>query len=449
MRYGAPMDCLIIGAGSAGATAAVYLASKGLKVVVVDKRPRARSGARWINGVEDTLFEELDLGVVPEGVFAHTARRFVITTLEGSARSVVERPGTHAVHMRALNKWLIEFAEREGATFRFECEAAVGPWDGAEREVTLNGRRSRVPLVIDATGFRLPEDRGDFSPQHDACTAYQATYRIDDRAAAGRWLEKKRIEPGDTLSIASVEGGWSVLNVMVDPRLETVEVLTGTMFREHLRTGVQVARDFLRENPWIGKRRYGGGRMIPLRPLTESFVDDGMMYVGDCVGQVFPQHGSGVAAGMRAAAMAAEVGAAAVQLGDTRASNLWSYNSDWQRTRGAVHAFYQPIRYVTSSFTPEQSRAMISAGLIGGKGLRAALAAEVAPVDLSVLPRAVLHVAELAPMLPRLISTLGLSQGVYRHYRSYPKRGPVGDYDAWLSRARMLMRQARNLSLEP
>ena len=443
------MDCLIIGAGSAGATAAVYLASKGLKVVVVDKRPRARSGARWINAIEDNLFDELDLGVVPDDVFAHSSRRFVITTEVGNARSVIDRPRTHAVHMRPLNKWLIELAEEEGATFRFDSEASVGAWDGAEREVHIGGRKNRVPLVIDATGFRLPDDRGDFSHTHDACTAYQATYRIDDRAAAGRWLARHRVDPGDTLSIASVEGGWSVLNVMVGPKLESVELLTGTMFREHVRPSVQVAKDFLRDHTWVGRRRYGGGRLIPLRPLTESFVDDGVMYVGDCVGQVFPQHGSGVAAGMRAAAMAADVGAAAVQLGDTRVSNLWSYNSRWQRSRGAVHAFYQPIRYVTSSFSPEQTHAMIAAGLIGGRGLRAALSAEVAPVDLSVLPRAVLHIAELAPLLPRLVSTLGLSQGIYRHYRAFPKRGPVGDYDTWLSRARLLMRQARNLSLEP
>ena len=54
-------DVLIVGAGTAGAAAALFCARRGLSVVCLDRRPLDEAGARWVNGVPRWVFGAVGL----------------------------------------------------------------------------------------------------------------------------------------------------------------------------------------------------------------------------------------------------------------------------------------------------------------------------------------------------------------------------------------------------
>ena len=86
----------------------------------------------------------------------------------------------------------------------------------------------------------------------------------------------------------------------------------------------------------IGPRVFGGSGAIPLRRTHDRLAGDRVALLGDAACQVFPAHGSGVAAGLLAARLLADTLAAGGPIGD--------YAVAWQRRHGGVSAFFDDFR---------------------------------------------------------------------------------------------------------
>ena len=54
-------DILVVGAGSAGANAALQLAKKGHSVRLIDRRARGKNGAQWVNSIPPWCFDKAGL----------------------------------------------------------------------------------------------------------------------------------------------------------------------------------------------------------------------------------------------------------------------------------------------------------------------------------------------------------------------------------------------------
>jgi flavin-dependent dehydrogenase len=438
-------DCIVLGAGSAGAAAALFAARAGLRVTLVDKRERPRVGASWINGVERRLFGDLGLGEPPDPVIFYGGHRFVLASPDGSARQVVDSPPSYEVDMHALTSWLLDLAVEAGAQLRFGSEAEVDEWDGHCREVRFGGERHRARVVVDASGFMGRAVRA-LRADLDVCSAFQAVHEVHDVAAAERWLDAEGLLAGDTFSRTGVEGGYSVLNVMVLPADRQVAILTGAMARPGLRSGSRIASDFIESTPWVGRRLLGGGGLIPLRPLTHSFVAPGLVRIGNNVGQVFSSHGSGVAPGMRAAHAAARAIESALRGGAATLEALWPFNVAYQTGVGAVCAMYQPFRYLSSSLSPEQSRSLIACGAIHPDSISRALDQVPYRLGWSDVARLAPHTRALAPLLPSLGWAGALGHAMRFHFQSFPKTPDPAALADWERRAERLWKQASRLA---
>ena len=68
MSLPASVDVAIVGAGTAGAAAALLCARRGLRVLAIDRAPLERAGAHWINAVPTRLFDEAGIArpIAPE-----------------------------------------------------------------------------------------------------------------------------------------------------------------------------------------------------------------------------------------------------------------------------------------------------------------------------------------------------------------------------------------------
>ncbi len=436
---------LVAGAGTAGAAAALLLAAKGVRVVLADARRRDRVGASWINGVEAPLFRELDLPEPPDDVVFFHGRRFLLQDPTGAARAIVDDPPQQEVDMRALNAWLIDECERAGVELRFGAKVAIGEAGPDGRVASVRGREQTFAAIVDASGLTA-QLAATFDAPRDLCSAWQGVYEVKHTGQARDALGRYGARDGDIVSIAGIEGGYSVMNLMLLPDAERVAILTGAMHRDELRSGARIASDFVRSQPWIGRRLLGGGGLIPLRPTEHAPVDDRLLRIGNAAGHVFPQHGSGVAVGMRAAWHAAQAISAGLQLGALDAKSLWPAVVAFQRGSGAMCAHYQPLRYVSQTFTPADARTLIDAGVLSGTSVRRALAQQSMGADPVSLLGSVLHARRLAPLVPRMAAAGLLAAEITRHWRRFPERGAGPDYDRWAAWAEKLLDRARALA---
>jgi flavin-dependent dehydrogenase len=435
-------DVVVVGGGTAGAAVAHFLAVRGIRTLLVEARERANAGACWINGIEDDLFPAVDLPAPPADVFYHHAPAFHMQAGTDGPRTIVRDPPTMEVDMRALNRWLLELAEEAGATLQFRTRATVAR-DAEGWFVRVRNQELRPACVVDASG--LPTAHWGLDPALHICTAWQGVYAVTDAAAAAAWCERHRVAPGETLSFTGVEGGYSILNVLWIPERGEVAILTGTLLREGYRRAGTIAGEFVRATPWIGRRRFGGGGLIPLAPFPGPTVDDRLVRLGNAAGQVFSQHGSGVAQGIRAASLAANAIAAAIQIGDTSAAGLWSFEHEHQITAGRTLAAWQPLRLLSSSLSPHETELLFAAGVLNARSAHAALAQKLPPEDLRMVPGLLRHARDLLPMAPRLVESLRVSHAMRDHYARHPARGPSSDYDDWNMKQGRLMRRAERL----
>ncbi len=414
-------DVVVVGAGTAGAAVARACARAGLTVVCMDRGRLDQAGARWVNGVPAWCFEqgELDLPVWPErrgggGVFHMVAGW-------GPERLSFPTEGHLEVDMRLLVARLQREAVAAGATLR--GEVAVTGWDltgGREGGALVHTADGTIETrwVVDAAGLKGASRFAGAPrpvPATELCVAAQEVRDVVDVAGAQAFLARAGAGEGEASVYTGVAGGYSIVNVQVHLHGEdgpTVSILTGSIPGLGHASGVSLLQDFVASQPWIGPRRFGGSRAIPLVPPLASLADGPLIRVGDAGRQVFAAHGSGIGAQLVLAAQLAEVLAA----GGTG----WDWNVQWQRRWGGLMCASVIFARFSRSLDPTTLADLFNTGMLSPGLAEAGLSQRpMVPTLGDVLtiargaPRAPEIVLKMAPIVVRMWR-------VERHHRWYP-----------------------------
>ncbi len=414
-----PPHVVVLGLGTAGAAAAAACAQRGLRVTGIDARALDATGASWVNGVPAWAFDAVGLARPrpPERLGGGTPFHLVA----GWSGPRMRTTGVLEVDMRALTRRLLDLAADHGCELRGETRVR----QVCDHEIHLVGAPEplRAGVVIDATGLsgvgllrQRPPSRDDL------CVAAQGVYDLANRAGADAFLEHHQVGEGEIVCFTGVAGGYSVVNMRVHG--DTVSVLTGSIPALGNPSGVELLQKVLQENPWIGPRRFGGSRAIPLaRPL--DIVGWGRaIAVGDAANMVWAPHGSGVAQQLLAADLLART------LAD--GGDPWTFNVDWQRTHGALLASADLLRRATTALDPTWLAPMIERGVLSPELANDALLQRPTRPPAAAVARA----ARGLLRLPAVARTLGpaLARGplLEAHHRRYPSR-PSG-LTSWRAR---------------
>lgn len=434
-------DVLVVGAGSAGAATAAFFARQGRRVVLVDKRPRGETGARWVNAVPKWCFDEARVAR-PSGDELPFGDHESAFHLVGPSRrwSVAMRdvPILH-VDMRKLVSRLVEDAVAAGAQFeQAHVEDVELSWDRVRAVSFTRGNeafRVHANLVVDASGLgaalrrRVPGlDAAcpDVGPV-DRCAAAEFQHEVDDPDALAALLARHGAEAGDALGFAGVAGGYSTLTLFTRRDLREVGILTGSIPSLGVSSGLEVYERFVSHARWVGKKRYGGAGSIPLRRSYATLGAHGVALVGDAACQVYASHGSGVGMGLLGARALADAAQKEHDAGDPRV--LARYSSTFRRRHGGLLASSEAFRRFAQGASPDVVDGLLRSGLLDASLARDALLQRRVRFDASTLlampGRVVREVRAAMHFLPVAARTLLLDR--LAHVDSVERLASSGD----------------------
>lgn len=344
-------DAVIVGAGPAGSSAAIWLAQAGWRVALVEKQsfPRRKVCGECLAASNLPLLESLGIGAAFAALAGPELRQ--VALMRGSHSVVAELPAAdddrfrwgRALGRDTLDTLLLEQARLNGVQVLqpwtlqgFEGEP--GHWRCEVRAVDTKARLTlRTPVAIDAHGSweRLPSDRS-----HPAC-------RVSDLLAFKANFSGASLAPG-LLPVLSFAGGYGGM-VLADRGLLTLaccvrrdrltalrraapgasagDVMEAQLKREC--AGVAAAlRTASRVGAWLGSGPLAPG--IRLRPDAPVFC------IGNAAAEAHPIIGEGMSMAFQSAwLLCARLTGTAVQ--PNRADAAWqravglAYVQDWQR----------------------------------------------------------------------------------------------------------------------
>ena len=305
-------DCVVVGGGPAGATAATDLAAAGRSVLLLDRDGRVKPCG---GAIPPRLIADFD---IPEDLIVGRAS---LARMIGPSSEEVDMPvGDGFVGMvdrEMFDEWLRQRAEQAGAerrtgmVERIERDADgaavvvyVDQRGGPERRVVArciigaDGARSRVARTISADAEHMP----CVFAYHEIIRSPATTDNVFDRARCDVFYQGAYspdfyawIFPhGDTASIGvgSANKGFA---------------LRESVARLRTQTGLDRCETVRRE-----------GAPIPLKPLRKWDNGRDILVVGDAAGVVAPASGEGIYYAMTSGRYAAEATEAFLATGNPR-----------------------------------------------------------------------------------------------------------------------------------
>lgn len=315
MNLAEPFDVIVVGAGPAGASAAYHLASRGRRVLVLDRRrfPRDKVCGDGLTRPAVALLSEM--GVLESLAGAQMVRGMRAYVGGRGGRDFDYPSDNHGLVIPRirLDAALCRHAAAAGARFAEEASATdLLVEDGTVRGVRVAHQGSVIDVfapavvVANGSGSRLAERAGIVAPSGVRLGVAIRAYRSDVEGLEDLLeIHAPLVDPGAREVLPSY--GWIF---PIGPRAANVGV---GVFEPEPRTNVRhLMRRLLAQLEAAGRLRPGDDADWRGAPLRFDFAPGrcagaGFVLAGDAAGMVSPFSGEGISYALESGRLAAEV----------------------------------------------------------------------------------------------------------------------------------------------
>ena len=354
-----PADVIVVGAGPSGSSAAYWLASAGLDVVMVEKRsfPREKVCGDGLTPRGTRALIDMGIDVSQEAGWLHNRGLRVIG---GGMRLHLDWPDLTGfppyglVRPRAdLDAMLANQAVKAGAVLHEQTTVTEPVLDRAGRVIGVSGRTAerasveyRAPLVLACEGVsgklaqRLGVHRNDRRPLGVAVRRYYTSPRTHDDYLES-WLELWDGKPNESALLPGYGWIFGMGDGTVNAGLGVLSTSAGfqkTDYRAMLTTWLDNTPEEwgLREANATAPTRGAG---LPMGFNRTPHYLRGLLLVGDSGGSVNPFNGEGIPYAIESGKFAAEAVIQALGRpdGPSRELALQAYPARMQREWGAYY----------------------------------------------------------------------------------------------------------------
>ena len=287
-------DVIIVGSGPAGGLAAILLARKKLRVLLVDKQsfPRSKVCGCCLNGNAVSTLEEAGLSHILSENQAVAVRKMCLGSKKTHLTFPLQRQ--MVLSRERLDSSLISEAMIEGAFFLDTTLAELGQLTPSSREVFLKQgdiqilSSAKIVLAADGLGGRLLVRKNITTHLASNSTRLGAGVTI---------LDPPDFFKNGTLFMTSGNGGYVGLVRLEDGRLDLAAAFDPIAIKKHGSMGA-LAKSLLQEMNWplpldIETAPWRG--TPALTGHIEQVASERLFVIGDAAGYIEPFTGEGMA----------------------------------------------------------------------------------------------------------------------------------------------------------
>ncbi len=372
-------DVIVVGAGTGGSTAARFVAEKGLKVCLIDRKDKKDIGNKICGDAVGTeIFDFLKINhpkndefscrIKGAKLYSPDQKKCIDLTDPKQAGYIINRLefGQRLLY-EAINSGVDQFLDK---TLVLDLLYDNNIVNGVKVKLN-NGEKVELHsnILIDASGFYSPlrkKVRGNMIEREiskeDSILCYREIVKFSPHDLKIKYPDYITI----ILNQDKAPGGYiwyfpkneSSVNIGLGAYM-SLKGKVKSLYRQN------VFNEFIKTSTY--EIVSSGGGVVPVRRPLWSCVDDGIMFIGDAACQVNPLHGGGIDPSMRGGFYAAKTAVDALEKEDFSIRALWGYNYNVMTSYGAEFASLDLLRMTLQVLSNEELNYALKQDLFSGE----------------------------------------------------------------------------------
>ena len=445
-------DVIVVGAGTGGCLAAKTVAESGLKVTLIEKKPRDQIGEKVCgDALGDHHLKTLGLDQPTGGEFeAKIDGIKIYSPDENTIFTIADKDFVgHLLNRHLFGQWLLKKATDKGAllqdnmNFRspiIEKGAVAGITAKNMKTGKVSELRSKV--VVDATGYfgmvrkQLPAelgiDRELANEDVEAC--YREIRQLKQESENTRFCEiylNQKASPGGYIWIFPKGGA-------------RVNVGIGTCMREgYPNPKTQLYETAFKKPIFEGSSVLTGGSWFdPVRRPLDNMVSNGVVLVGDAASLVNPIHGGGIGPSMLSGYLAGQQIVDALGKGEPTKEALWGYNKRYIDIYGKKQGTLDIFKMFLLSCSDEDLNYGMYEKLMTEDDVLKAGMGDDFHLNITETAKRVFRGIRRVGFLNKLRLTVTMMRGLSAHYSVYPTSPQ--NFEPWRQQTVKLIGEAKH-----